>query len=108
MPGMRHLREQRREPRRQVNALRLNWRDGREETVRTGWISDMAMAGIGFVTPTRNRPTPGEMLELTIAPTSPSPRACTVRIVHTSPYDGLFTLVGCRTETAIEMAPPAT
>lgn len=107
MPGIRHLREQRREPRRHVNAVRLNWRDGREEKVRTGWVSDVAVAGIGFVTPTRDRPAPGETLELTVAPTSPSPRGYTVRVVHTSPYDGLFTLVGCRTETASEMAPIA-
>ncbi len=49
---MRHFGEQGRESRRNVNAARLNRRDGREVTVRMGWVSAMAVEAISLA----NRP----------------------------------------------------
>ena len=77
-------------------ASRVSWTRLQSDTSHTGWISDEAPSGIAFVTPTRERPEPGDCLVLTVGANGPVPRQRSVKVVHTSPYDRLFTLVGCR------------
>lgn|GEM_PF-1196822 len=80
-------------------ASRVTWTRHQSDTCHPGWISDEAPSGIAFVTPTRERPEPGDQLMLTVGASGPVPQQRAVTVVHTSPYDRLFTLVGCREES---------
>ena len=96
--------ERRSEPRRVVAARRVSW--AREDATRTctGWVSDVATSSVAFVTPTRDRPAPGEAIVLTLDAGGRSPRHHSVRVVRTEPHDRLFSLVACRTEATEQRA----
>ena len=92
--------ERRLEVRRRAPAERISW--AREDATGTnaGWVNDVAESGIAFVTPSRDQPSPGELIELTFNPRGPSPRHRLVRVARIAPYDRFFSVVGCRNKTA--------
>ena|GEM_PF-5139992 len=92
--------ERRSEVRGRAPAERIAW--AREDATRTnaGWVNDVAESGIAFVTPARDRPSPGELIELTFDPGGPSPRHRLVRVARIAPYDRFFSVVGCRNNPA--------
>ena len=94
--------ERRREVRRAAPTERIAW--AREQATRTcaGWVSNVAASSIAFVTPTRDRPRPGETIELTFSPESESPLHTRARVVRTGPHDRFFSVVACRNEPAQE------
>lgn len=97
-----HQDERRSEIRRRAPATRISWaREGAAKTC-TGWVSDVAASSIAFVTPTREKPSAGEVIELTLGATGRSPQHRSVRVAHTLPHDQLFSLVACRTYAPAE------
>ena len=92
--------ERRSEVRQRVPANRISWTRENAAKAFTGWVSDVATSNIAFVTPTRDQPTLGEMIELTLDPQSRSPRHRSVRVTRTAPHDRFFSLVACRNEAA--------
>ena len=92
--------ERRLEARRHAPAERISW--VREDATRAnaGWVNDVAESGIAFVTPARDQPSPGELIELTFNPGGPSPRHRLVRVARFGPYDSFFSVVGWRNKTA--------
>lgn len=95
-----HQYERRSELRRRAPATRISWAREGAAKICTGWVSDVATSSIAFVTPTREKPNPGETILLTLKAGSRSPQHHTVRVAHTSPHDQLFSLVACRTDEA--------
>jgi hypothetical protein len=90
--------EQRVRVRQSAPAKRISWVQKDASRTHVGWVNDADTAGIAFVTPTRDKPSPGESIELTFGPQGPSPRHSRVRVIHTTPYDRFFSIVGCQTE----------
>ncbi|MGB2984956.1 MAG: hypothetical protein WBE26_03655 [Phycisphaerae bacterium] len=105
MTELTHQQERRSEVRRCAPATRVSW--AREDATKTctGWVSDIATSSISFVTPTRDRPTPGEPIELTLNAGSQLPQHHAVRVARTESHDQLFSLVACRTDATAEHAP---
>ena len=98
MSESRDLHEQRSEVRQSAPAKRISWVQKEASRTHVGWVNDTAASGIAFVTPTRDKPLPGEAIELTFGPQGPMPRHSRVRVIHTKPYDRFFSIVGCETE----------
>ncbi len=97
-----HQHERRSEVRRRAPATRISWAREDAANICTGWVSDIATSSIAFVTPTREKPNPGEMILLTLNAGSRSPQHRMVQVARTSPHDQLFSLVACRTAAAAE------
>ena len=97
-----HQQERRSEGRRRCAPTRIAW--ARDDATRTctGWVSDVATCSIAFLTPTRDLPAPGEVIELTLNAGSPLPQHHSVRVARTTPHDRFFSLVACRTDAAAE------
>ena len=95
-----HQRERRCEVRRPAPANHVAWAQEQATSTHPGWVNDVAASSISFVTPKRDRPSPGQAIELTFDPGSPSPRHRLVRVVRADPYDRFFSIVGCRDELA--------
>ncbi len=94
--------ERRSEVRRRAPARHISWTPENATRTYTAWVSDVAESSIAFVTPTRDRPAPGEAIELTFDPGGSAPRYREVRVARTAPYDRFFSIVGCRYEPAEE------
>jgi len=96
--------ERRSEVRQTTPADRISW--VRERATRTcaGWVSNVSPSGIALIAPTRDRPTPGERIELTFDPESRAPRYKRVQVVRTAPYDRFFSVIGCMEDFAEERA----
>ena len=105
MTGPRCQQERRAEVRRGAPADRLSWMRDQATRMHTGWVNDVAASSIAFVTPTRDKPSPGEAVELTFGTGSRAPQHRWVRVTRTAPYDRFFSLIGCRNEPAEEPAP---
>ncbi len=97
-----HENERRSEVRRGAPATRISWARKGSDKLCTGWVSDITTSGIAFVTSTREKPDPGEMILLSLNAGNRSPQHHTVRVAHISPHDQLFSLVACRTAAATE------
>ncbi|MFH1749151.1 MAG: hypothetical protein ABIG44_19130 [Planctomycetota bacterium] len=98
MTSTRDQAERRTEPRHQVPARRISWATDDARQIHAGWIRDVATSSIGFVTPTRDRPASGQVLELTFEPGGPAPQYQRTRVMRTAPCDRYFSVVGCRHE----------
>ena len=60
------LQDRRLEERRHVPVKRIAWMRADPSKAFTGWVSDTATSSLAFVTPTRDQPSAGEEIELTI------------------------------------------
>ena len=107
MTGQASQQERRAEVRRGACADRISWLRDQATRTHTGWINDVAASSIAFVTPTRDKPSPGEAVELTFGTGSRAPQRRWVRVTSTVPYDRFFSLIGCRDEPPKERAPQA-
>ena len=58
----------------------------------------VAACSIGFVTPKRDQPSPGGVIELTFGPASPLPQHRLVSVVRAAPFDRFLSIIGCRNE----------
>ena len=91
-----HQRPQRRaEQRRPAASCRLCWARIDAAGTATGWVKDVGPSSIAFVTPTRDRPAPGEAIDVAFGAATPSPRHQNVRVARIAPFDRFFSLVGC-------------
>jgi len=97
--GLEH--ERRSESRERAAARRLAWAREESTEANTGWVSEVAASGIAFTTPTRDRPAPGDVIELTLEPGGPFAQRRRVRVARTGRYDRFFSVVGCRDEPLI-------
>ena len=88
--------DRRAEARRDVGAARIAWTRRNIAGIQTGWVSNIARRGVAFITPTRDRPAPGDTIGLAPGSTEPVSVQPSVRVVRVTPYDQYFSLVGCR------------
>lgn len=88
--------DRRAEARREIGTPRITWTRPKTAGIHTGWVSDVAKTSVTFVTPTRDRPTPGEAINLAPATAAPIPLHKSVQVVRVSPFDRYFSVVGCR------------
>ena len=94
-----HPLEQRAQKRQPAATTPLSWAHENATRVFVGWLRDTATSNLAFVTATRDRPLPGETIELTLAPNTVSPTRHRVRVVRTAHDDRFFSLVGCTSES---------
>ena len=100
--------ERRSEARRPAPANHICWAQETATTTHPGWVNDLAASSIAFVTPQRDQPSPGEVIELTFGPGSPLPQHRLVRVARAAPFDRFLSIIGCRNEPAQDPhTPPA-
>ncbi len=104
MTGHTQQSERRGEVRRPNTADHICWTRETANQTFNGWISDVASTSLSFLTATRDRPNPGETIDLTIGSGGHAPRHQAVTVVRAAPYDQYFSLVGCRSATECENA----
>ena len=100
MTGPEPQTERRLEPRWPVPADHIAWAPRNATRTYAGWLSNVGASSVAFVAPTRERPLPGDTIELRLSAAGQSPRHRVVRVARTAPYDRFFSLIGCRSEPA--------
>ncbi len=83
------------ETRRRTSPDRIVWTRGTAGETHSAWLNDVASSSVAFLTPMRDQPLPGEQIEVTFRPQSPSPRHRSVRVTRTAPFGRFFLLVAC-------------
>lgn len=81
-------------------AERICWTSFDPAVTHPGWLNDLAPDSVAFVTPIRDKPRPGDRIEITRGVATEMPKHQSVRVVRTASYDRYFAIVGCRAETS--------